>query len=246
MSGLKIVKGGKLKLSYWDPNTQTDKIEDVTERAITKLFYPCSIDKGVTLRDIFLLLNTNSAMFSVIYPYWVEEYIDEALLSEPNKLDEIVDTQVEYLQLSWNYHYQTYKGKEELQGMDRPDLYGIGPKLLEDYENFKKGDRIRYSLSFSSTKELVDLPIKLKQDLEIVDLNLDLLPDPKTINTPTALYDGVTYTLGSILEGILYEISFHGSPQSRDKGKLELLKQVEMVKSGEGELIDFDLKSLIP
>jgi hypothetical protein len=80
---------------------------------------------------------------------------------------------------------------EELLGMDRPDFHAV------------QGEE-SYSLSFLPVHEYVDYPLVLGKTQ---------MDDGKTFyETP--------FTLGKILYGILWEISFYGPPISRDqKGK---------------------------
>lgn len=103
---------------------------------------------------------------------------------------------LEYLEL---YH-QIEVDEDTLYGMDRPDFHAIGKDAT--------GEIIAYTLSFLPVYKIAHLPVKLG---------------------PVRLEDGTThkttYTLGKILHGILWELSFYGPPENRD-AKGEELREI--------------------
>jgi hypothetical protein len=82
-----------------------------------------------------------------------------------------------------------------LYGMTRPDFHGVGK------------DNEKYSIVFTPTYQIADFPVLLGG---IVTEKGDVYRAP--------------FTLGQILHGILWELSFFGPPKSRDEKAEELVK----------------------
>lgn len=158
---------------------------DVTEAAPTLLFESCQLAHGVTLRDVFLLINRHIDVFDKLLGNWCRLFTEEAL----SKSDAVAsDIAFDYLEL---YHALEIED-DLLLGMDQPNFHAVAKDEV-------------YSVSLLPVYHYVDYPLVLGK---------------------TQMDDGKTYyespfTLGKILYGILWEISFYGPPQTRDeKGKL--------------------------
>jgi hypothetical protein len=71
MEKLQIRKGGKLVDTRWIYDREKDQGEyqefDVTDKAVRHLFDICYLAEDVTLKDLFLLLNTNLEQFDLIF-----------------------------------------------------------------------------------------------------------------------------------------------------------------------------------
>jgi len=229
MEKLVLKKDGKLIETKWFYNHEKDEgsyiDSDVTDKALRRLFEHCELDKDVTLRDVFLLLNSELGIFDAIIGNWCEEIVKEGLHSSNSK-----DTEIDYLELYWHLENQKIDDDEgfQLLGMNRPDFHGMGKVLEEDHEHgFKKGDRIAYSTSFQSTSTLIDLPVKLKYETEVYE---DDYTSKDLMHKSVIKFNSVPYTLLNILYGIIWELSFYGPPSERDlKGK-EILDIVEDIK----------------
>jgi hypothetical protein len=196
MDALQIEKDGKLIATRYHPEDQRDVEYDATDRAASLLFEPCTIAEGVTLRDIFLLINRHLDVFEKLLGNWCREFTTEAL-----EIRDFVDTEdddpLEYLEL---YHFLELDD-ETLYGMDRPDFHGISRS------------NVACSLSFIPTYRIAHLPVKLGPVK---------MEDEGTYQT--------TYTLGKILYGILWELSFYGAPQDRDEKSVHLQEIVAKMR----------------
>lgn len=101
--------------------------------------------------------------------------------------------------------------EDELLGMDRPDFHAV------------KGDEA-YSLSFLPLYEYADCPLVLGKTQ---------MDDGKTF------YDS-PFTLGKILYGILWEISFYGPPANRDEKASQLRESASCINNKSwGDFNDF-------
>lgn len=92
---------------------------------------------------------------------------------------------------------------DELLGMDRPDFHAVSKDDV-------------YSVSFLPLYEYVDCPLVLGKTQ---------MDDGKTF------YES-PFTLGKILYGILWEISFYGPPANRDEKGKELKESASRIKGG--------------
>jgi hypothetical protein len=233
---LVLTKNGKLVETKWVYDKQKEEgsyvDSDVTDQAIRRIFDNCELEDGVTLKDVFLLLNTELQIFDAIIGNWCEKLVTEGL-TKPAKphTGQYDPEEIEYLELKKNY----WQDKDSTYGQNRPDFGGTGYELKEDklagWNNkdgtpaveMPKGERIPWGLSFTPTNELINLPLKLNRKLTIYNEDHESPDYHKVI----AEYDNICYTLGDILYGILWELSFHGGPESRDGFKSTLDSQLE-------------------
>ena len=108
MEVLKILPKGKLVKYYWKDG---QKKVDVSDVAFRYLFDECIVDKKVTLRDIFLLMNHNAEIFNLVFGNWCIDFLKEAL----NKKSRKKDTSIEFLELYWHIHKdKEYETKNQL------------------------------------------------------------------------------------------------------------------------------------
>lgn len=253
--GLTIEKGGRLIKSRWDRTIRGYVDEDVTDSAAFHLFENTRLDKGVTLKDILLLMRANLDAFDIIIGNWIKEVVNEGLNGIPKLPDR--GEEIDYLELYFIItrvrEYEEYKDgpKEpepgsiwEQMGHKRtgeftgpmrlrvpawPDFHGVGKPLEKDaepHEGFKKGDRINWGVSLSPVCDLAHLPVILNQQICICDdsVNNDWNKDN------TQIFEGCDYTLGQILYGITWELSWHGAPGSRDEVMGQLKEAAKEIK----------------
>lgn len=254
---IRIAKGGKLIETKWVCDKSETGEEgkyvdsDVTDQAIRRLMDNCELEEGVTLRDIFLLLNTELQIFDAIIGNWCEEIVTEGLTKPAKPYDLNDDEQIEFLELYWYTDYDD--GSEygpSFCGYSRPDFHGIGVARKNnsyfDWKNddgtqaieWKAGDRTPWGISFSSANDLIDIPVKLNTDFTILEGNTE--KPIKQYGEVIAVYKGATYTLLNILHGILWEMSFHGGPEKRDVFSAGLRETVDKIKSGEMETVPME------
>lgn len=216
-----IKKGGILF------NQESKEIEYTTA---ARLFESCSLDKDITLKDIFTLIEKEIDIYKIVLNNWIDEYIEES--KKPTKE---IEKDIEYLELHWGIEEYTYEKNTELCNADFPDFRGKGFIAKNDeYEDgrlyLKKGNRTHYAIEFSPVNELMHLPVKLNNKLYIQKSNYDTKTYNKSIEMER------TFTLGQILHGIVFELSFTGSPKDRDDKKEDILKTVDEIKNNKETL----------
>lgn len=254
---LEIRKGGKLietKFVYDEDEKGEYKEIDQTHQAIRFLFETCELSPEITLKDIFLLLNTELELFDVVIGNWCKDIVTEGL-TKPEKSYVEDDEAIEYIELSYTpEYYKNYSNKNNLSGLTRLDLNGVGfaRKKVKyfDWNNedgtpaieYNIGERTPWSLSFTSTNELINIPVKLSNSFVIVE---DDYKKTTKITAAEELYpkllvaDNPDYSLGNILYSIIWELSFYGGPDSRDKKGEELKILSKEVREGKAKTVPF-------
>ncbi len=233
---LEIRKGGKLVETKWVYDEDKDegfyREFDRTESATRYLFEPCELAADVTLEDIFLLLNSELTIFNLIFGNWCEEFVKEGLTKSPKPYEpERYDPeQIEYLEIYYTPEYDKSEHVNHFYGFLIPNFHGVGVKLREDTEHYKKGDRIKWGINLSPVNTLIKIPVKLNKTFIIYEDNLQSKPDEK----PKVLgeFENPQYTLGNLLHGIIWELSFYGPPEERDKVKCGLKEQIGKIETG--------------
>lgn len=222
---LQIKKGGKISFWDWDSDIAGYTEIDVTNSVSKWLFEPCLIEEGVTLRDIFSILNTDLDFFGKLINCYLTEFVPEGLSSTEEKEDGL-----EYLELKfYPEHSIDKKYGNSFYGMMTPHFSGIGYILDKDTDFSKKGDRITYSVAFTEISKLMDIPVKLNDIMEITVADYDV----KNWHKNTITFDGTTFTFIQIILGIFEEISFHGNTENKND-HLEQLNNI--LKKAKDEL----------
>jgi hypothetical protein len=235
---LEIRRNGKLIETYWHYDKQVKQGEhrerDVTSSAIRRLFEPCQLEEGILLKDVLMLLDSNLLVFDAVLGNWCQALVEEGLRGQtPSK----AENQVEYLELYW--HWQLDNDNENsLHGYEFPQLHGVGFKhdydQIDSYGNLtcKAGERINYAVEMSSVNELAVIPIRLRHAISITSW------DPE--NPETKITDNGSFTLGHILYGILWELSFFGSPEMRNNTRAEIDRRVQEIKDDDTNLVPWN------
>jgi hypothetical protein len=251
MDELKITKDGRLIRTYWtkqnDGTEGKDKEpclaeKDVTSDAIRYLFSTCSLDEGVTLKSVFLLLNLDLDRFDSVLGNFCRDFANECISSESIPYDNKYDpNSIEYLELYWIIRKEAVWDEDKstfnperaiLMGTKLPEFHGVGFELKEDqfyawdlkkeFAFQKKGERINWSISFLKTSDLANIPLKLKAEVRVYDGTAEWREPPDYSEKILLKTEDSEYTLADILNGILFELSFYGRPDQRDKKKKEL------------------------
>lgn len=214
--------------------------EDVTEHASRHLFSIVALTPEITLRDILLLLDIDPLLQEVFAPDWAKELLAEMMDGNVPLTPSIeYDPEgIEYLELYQAWNQDSYSG--ELQPIHRLDFHGVGFELQEDVVRggrivYRAGGRITWSVSFTSPLEMLHLPVRLNPEVVLYEDNVDSVNYSKEIGrmrNPGA-------TLGQVIYSVLWELSFHGSPESRSEESIQLKNLADEVRSGKGETITY-------
>jgi hypothetical protein len=237
-----LARGPKLTRRDWEydeSHAEGAYVEDdVTEHASRHLFSTVALTPEVTLRDILLLLDIAPLLQEVFAPDWAKELLAEMMdgnvpLTPSIEYD---PAGIEYLELYQVWNQDSFSG--ELQPIHRLTFQGIGFELREDVVRgghivYRAGERITWSVSFTSPLEMLHLPVRLNPEVILYEDNRDSVNYSKEIGRMRN--PGVT--LGQVIHSVLWELSFHGSPESRSEENIQLKNLVDEVRSRKGETI---------
>lgn len=244
MEGMRIVKGGKLIKTEWHYDEEAESGEykevDITDHGIRYLFDGCTIADDVILRDIFLFLNNNIDLYDAVLGNWTREYVALGLAA-PIKPHVYAQEGVEYLELKFTPEVQKNlvdSPSETLIGTCFPNLDAVGWELRTDLDHgygnvYKTGERVPWSVLGFKVEELMEVPVKLSDEMPITYIDYTDKTNKKNWWKEVANYKNPQYTLGQILHGIMWELSWHGNPTSREDFKNELKSRVDDIKEKE-------------
>jgi hypothetical protein len=209
--------GGNLVQTRWIYDDQAEQGQfvefNVNDSVSAYLFEKITLAKTVSLQDIFALIEKSNFLKEYLHQYWIDEFLSEAKSAVKASV-EINARSIEYLELYWSWEYdqesQIYKSPL------RPDFHGVGILQQEDIIEHDhvvcpKGQRINWSISTAELGEIIDLPLKIRDEALITED-----APPLKILSDT--------TLGQMLEGIFWELSFHGGPEGRRSFNEDLAK----------------------
>jgi len=164
------------------------------------------VEENVTFGDIFKFLIKDkehvkfifsASLYGIPFDSLIEDFKKKARREEPCELT--------YLEIIW----ETDCSEKELK--ISTDFHGYG--ISEEGESM-----IPYGLDFTKISKLKNLPIKLNEDFEIIREGKNSRKDRVLLKTTKS------FTLFEIINAILYELTWWGTPEMRDKTWKEILE----------------------
>lgn len=237
-----LLKGGHLIETKWyGPkdeedddsyiNQDTDKghyfSKDVTDHAIRYIYDYCKLDTDYTLKDFFLFLDNDIDFFDSIFGNWLKDLTMEALSGIKSNDNDFVK-RFDYLELYWIIESDNYD-EESLSGLRFPDFHGMG--TVQPGDPFGKvGDAESLGVSMTPSYDLIDLPLKLSKELLFCISRKSKNATNKQIHK-SHKFKNPCYTLGHIIQGIVWEMSFYGGPEQRQVESAEINSRMREIKS---------------
>jgi hypothetical protein len=231
---LTLHKGPRLVYKRPDRN---DEPLDVTDRAAEYLFTTIQLDSDATLGDVFGLLD-NPLMRTVFRREYVNEVLAEASLG-PVVKNEPTHEKLEYIELNqiWNLDSAT----KEFTSVGKYGVSGKSHLLAEDVVEggsvlYRAGERINWSISMTSVCELLHVPVRVQSAVQICE------EDVFAKRFGHAIQSGVNHyiTLGTLIQSLLWELSWHGTPAQRQSVKDDLLEGKAELDSGTAETAPYE------
>lgn len=220
--GLVLRKGGLLSRIRWkydEAQSVGSWVEkDVTADSHRHLFDLARLEPGFTLGDLFRLIQANPALYPIL-GNWCEEIISSAQTQAPAESapDSLSDPDaIEFLELYWMAELD--EAQSSLDGLSRPQFHGLGFPLESPRDGFPVGDRIPWGLMGSEPGDLLGVPLILRPTMILCDASHRQPP----LEIPAR-----TFSLGDILNGVIWELSFLGSPEMRRAATQEILEEAE-------------------
>lgn len=211
------------------------KEREVTDRAHEFLFEAITLHPQATLADVFALMEASPLLKRVYRPSFVDELCAEASKGPAHGMQPAHD-RIEYLELyaQWGLdtHTHTYSGTTRLR------LHGVGPVLQEDHpeEHKRKGERIEWAVSLTPLRSLLALPVRVNHSVRITEDDRAAQAWMQEIGR--AQVEDVS--LGQVIEGLLWELSFHGGPAEQEAVAEDLRQRVAELHDGKAEMVSSD------
>lgn len=229
---------------------------DVSDTAYAYLFERVYVHSDFTVKDLFLLLEKNSKVFSLIFMkeyfsevmryfkkikegrkkkefdrdfyieavelYWfisslqgedpndrklreaIEGKRDEALKNKDSFLSNLFESRKKEIgkDLKCGSYWKKVEDSKYIYGLDFPDCHILGRD--------KEEDEVKpYSMSFIPLEQLLNVRLSLSKKLDLV---VEEDTEGKFIE-----HRNPDYTLGQVIQGFLWEFSWHGTPEETKK-----------------------------
>lgn len=221
---LKFAHGPRLTYK----SSSMKKKKDVTTCGHEFLFDEVELADDVTLADIFWLLDASPLLVEVFNRDFARELLAEAIKGplKPKKCKE--SDRIEFLELFSQWDQDT--SNDTISGNNRLCLRGVGPILKKANREYgaKAGERQKLGLSFAPFRELLSLPIQINLQTPVYESDVDAF----LCNKELRVIRQEAFTLGEVIHGVLWELSFFGTPSQSAKLCESLLLQVHDLKAG--------------
>jgi hypothetical protein len=191
----------------WDADLRRYVEQEMPTAALGVLRCACHIDADVTLGEIFRSVERDRELMRFLEE-WSWCNIDAVHLkawkpaARPSGLA--------YIEIAKYFEWNEDGAREVIA------ISGVGPG----------GDC--YAIDFTPVNEVVDLPVRLRPEMEIGNNHQKLGEAP------------CTFTLLEVLGEIYREISFHGSPESRDQRAAEVRESMREIEEGRAKVIPWE------
>lgn len=202
-------------------------VVDVTRNAHQFLFEPVKLD-DVKLADIFALLDLDPVLVKVLRRNFAEELLEHARKG-PLKHEAVYGPEeLEYLELYQILELNTHS--KVMENMSHIQFHGVGFELREDHDmggyTQPKGSRVHWGISLSDLREFLHLPVRVKEEVLVCEGDYNA----KAFGSELQSFRREQLTLGEVLNGVLWELSFHGAPSDIAETAAELKERHEEVK----------------
>ena len=168
---------------------------------------------------MFRLIEASPLLKRVYRRVFVQELCAEASKGPADGEQQLRDQGIEYLELYAHLELDTHT--QACSGTTRLNLHGVGPMLQQDHpdQHWRKGQRIEWNVSLTPLRALLALPVRVNHRVLITEGGGAAQAWGQEIGS--AQVEEVT--LGQVLDGLLWELSFHGGP-AEQSGVLEDLQ----------------------
>lgn len=199
----------------------------VTGFAHRYLFEDVTLEGVVTLQDIFGLLAADPVLVDIYRREAAAELLAHAQKGALQSAATYHPDSLEYLELYQGIEFDT--DSRVVEQLSRLDFHGMGFELQEDYpqDGFvqPKGSRIQWSISLTDVRNLLHLPVRVRTEVPVYEGDLAAKAYGKEIFS----FKREGITLGQLLHGILWELSFYGVPEDQAEFAEELQRRSDDV-----------------
>lgn len=207
---------------------------DVCAQAHSHLFETVELDAGVTLADVFGLLSADAVLLQVYRRDFAVELVQEAAKGAIAPADDEPEAdRIEHLRLYQTWERDSSDGS--YQAMTHLQLDGVGPVLSADApdSHHKAGERIAFSVSLTPVRKLLHLPLRVDADVPVIEADTAAKRFGQVVERARQPH----VTLGQVLHGVLWDLSFHGAPAQVQQESDRLRDMVASLRAGTLETV---------
>jgi len=220
-----IIKKNKIT---FDPQSRHREKEDVYDHDLPQ--YLCEtvkIGKGVTFERIFDLIILHKDLFNQIFNNGcLHGHKIEMYLESYNK-DVETTSEMTYMESCWGTDYWDLGKKKDREVYLYPSFHGIKEGYTDQYSTEPFDCPMGITSDISGYK---NLPFKTNEYV--------IFQEHKDGKFKTKLDGKHEMDLFSMIKGILFEITFYGTPKNSEEFFDKMAKQVEDIKSGKADLYE--------
>jgi hypothetical protein len=200
---------------------------DITERAHERLFDSVHLADDVTLGDLFGLMEASPVLKAVFARDHAEELCAEAAKGPVAPVEEHPDDALEWLELYQYWSLDTSNATYAPQ--HRLNFHGIGVVQSGDRPDMDvaKGARQTWGISMTNPRQMLHLPLRVNPQVTVCEDDVDAKGYGRTLTT----VQQPSVTLGQVLHGVLWELSFYGAPAEAESMKDDLMLRVDELKA---------------
>jgi len=228
MRSLCLEPGGKL-IATWDAEgSALPKTEDVSACAHQFLFERVDVSPLFTLGDLFGLLSNDPVLVSIYRRDYSLELLEHALKGPVGQQTEADPEALEFLELYQIVEAET--AEQRVSGTEFVRLHGLSFEFKHDTDMGgyiqAKGTRLGYGVSLTDLRELLAVPLRVNLQVAVCE------GDPYSRNFGQQLHvvTREPLMLGHLLHAVLWELSFHGSPEEGAEVAADLRETVAELK----------------
>jgi hypothetical protein len=227
MNELVLKAGPALVASRWQAKTGTGEgrwVEtDVTASAHERLFENVQLADDVTLGDLFGLMEASPVLKAVFVRDYAEALCAEVAKGPLAPVEKDPNDALEALELYQRWSLDTSNATYE--AMHRLNFHGIGVIQPEDRPDMgvTKGERLTWGISMTNPRKMLHLPLRVNPEVIVCEDDVDAKGYGRELTTVRQPF----VTLGQVLHGVLWELSFYGAPAEAEEVKEELVARVE-------------------
>ena len=183
------------------------------------------LEKGYTIRSLFMMLQVYTILRSIVPVGWIEPYMEEYDKQPKNGC---VNDSFTHIYINDFINIEVYSDEAGGEVLDK--FVRVSGFDEED------PDGMRYALDYMGIKQLLDLPIVLDE------IKMYLHDFTEEDNNVLATYEA-SYTMFDYVHGLIFELSYHGSPaetkqrqqESDTEEKKERKKGFSVIQGGKQE-----------
>jgi len=230
-----VIKKDGLYRYYWNDGQQITKVDSLLDWLREPLYF----GDDITFEDFFnYVMNecdrANDIFRSHLGGFPLKNWLDEWNKPDPGDKKYADHEEINYVEMYWaaEFHGKNPEfGVEEWLG-----FHGVGRIIDKNAYGDEEWHDTNFGFSFTPLNEYKHYSFNLDYTWKLYDWD----SNPKDEKT-WYVYEGrKAMTVYDVIGGLLFDISFYGSPNERQEKADELEEQVQRIKDGKEELIFYD------